>query len=115
MGNYPARNSMFAMGNSVATKVEATHGDCSAELQSSRSCIAIIGQLAARCPSGEEAQGEVTSGVGHGLARSRSRWLVRARWQDAQSRRPAYGRLDADNVAATQPNRKTRAGRSDDA
>lgn len=83
---------------------------CSRVSSMGESCIDTIGQLAARCPSGEEAQGEVTLGVGHGLARSRSRWLMMTRWQDARSRHPGGGSVDADNVAASQPEHKTRAG-----
>lgn len=40
-----------------------THVRRSSELQSSRTSSSSIGQLAARCPSGEEAQGEVTLGA----------------------------------------------------
>lgn len=63
MGNNHARNRSSATGNSVATKVEATHVGGSSELQSSHTCIAIIGQLADRCPCGEQAQGDLTSGA----------------------------------------------------
>jgi len=101
----------FGYGPLGSHEVDSSHREGSAELQGSQRCIAIIGQLAARCPSGEEAQGEVTSGVGHGLARSRSRWLVKVRWQDARSRRPACGSIDADDVAGTQRNHRADAAR----
>lgn len=57
-----------------------TYAGRSSEFQSSQRSIGAIGQLAARCPSGEEAQGEGASGVAHGLARSRGRWPMRERW-----------------------------------
>lgn len=89
-------------------EVDISHVGCSSELQSSHTCITRSGQLAARCPSGEEAQGEVTSGVGHGLARSRSRWLMRG--ESSGCARDRAGRLSRDGLTGWRSKATTDAG-----
>jgi hypothetical protein len=107
------------MGNPVTSKVVTTLDGRSSELQSRHRCIDTIGRLAARCPCGEQARGEVASGarqqIPAHLANQRGRVycrLMMERWQDAHSRLPADGSLDGREVAGTQPDHKTREGRS---
>lgn len=140
MGNYRARNGVIATGNCVATKVVTTLVGRSAGLgvralarpgsagseRSSRSSslmkiiIMWIGRLAGRCPSGEEAQGDVTLGTrqsscklrsrrGRGLAASRRRWLGMTRWEHGWVRHPAGRSWDAFEVAGTQRNHRAHA------
>lgn len=79
----------------------------------------MIGRLAGRCPSGEEAQSENASGVGHRpeavasyrvpFQRGRLGGLMMASGQDAHFRHPAGGRAHAREVAAYQRDHGTRA------
>lgn len=102
-------------------EVSTSHGDGSSELQNSRRCIAVGGQLAARRSPQRGAEGgerlltatrPLTSQRGCGLAASRRRWLMMTSWQDARDRDPAGGTVDSLEVAAYQRDLSTRASRS---
>lgn len=80
----------------IGPEGRSTSDGRSSHVQSSHTCITLSGQLAARCPSGEEAQGEVTSG-----SRSRSCPLPRALAGEAsvpEGSRLRAGRLNRDGL-----------------
>lgn len=96
-------------------EVNTSHGDESSELQSRRGCSSRIGPLAARWPSAEEAQGEVTSGARQGVQTAQplpawSRLLRADEGEVATGSRPSAGRRRTGGSLGAQRNSRTRVG-----
>lgn len=139
MGNSRVRNSLIAMGNPVTSKVVTTHVRRSAVAMRAlpgarRSLRSLIGILIAErgihgggrrlrwsLPPEGDGRGEraemvesriVTVQRAHDCAASRRRWLRMTSGQDGRFRHPADRTVDALEVAVSQPDHATRAGRS---
>ena len=112
-GSLRMPNTGHGYGLPSEPEVEISHVRGSSELQSRRVHPSRSGRLAGRCPSGEEAQSDLTSGARQQPAGADPAWprllrLMTSRWQDALSRQSADGTVEALEVAGTRREFSTR-------